>query len=517
MRGDEYDYDWRSDRHLDSELLAECSALFSAHYGVWGAAGPRPGNQISLSPAKIREFIPSPGWAVLARLGNELVGYALGIRKEIDGFGTIDWVTQLVVHTEHRNRGVATQLLFTFWGFSDHAAWGLVTTNPYAVRALEHITHRRCDLAVIRDRLVEIRAAAEGIPYARDREIDVSGERSVINTEFPISHEKLPEKLRRARLSAPWQLGNITEGEEWLAFTFRSQHASPYQPEELKALLDRSDQTARKAYARMAMGDGHRWAKHAQHEVEFATEALALARGSRVLDVGCGRGRHALLLAARGCDVAGVDFVDTFVEHASNTARAQAITGVSFQVLDARTLDLGDETYDAAICLYDVIGTFPEQANNQQLLTTLARHLRPGGRLLASVMNLELTSAIATRRLANIEALPEALQELPPSRIMQQSGNVYDPDYFLLDPASGVVYRKEQFDDDGKPPGEYVVRDRRYTRAQVEEMCERAGLRLLWSRPVALAGWDEALDGTDQRAKEILFLAERSAEGAPTR
>ncbi|MDO9019770.1 MAG: bifunctional N-acetyltransferase/class I SAM-dependent methyltransferase [Deltaproteobacteria bacterium] len=509
MRGDDYDYDWRSGDHLDDALLAECSELFSMHYGVWGASGPRPGKQISLSPSKVREFVPSPGWAVLARRGGELVGYALGIRKTIDGFGTMDWVTQLVVHTEHRNRGVATQLLFTFWGFSDHAAWGLVTTNPYAVRALEHITHRRCDLAVIGERLAEIRAAGEGIPYAKDRPIEVTGARSVIDTAFFISHEKLPDKLRRVKESAPWQLGEIAEGEEWLAFTFRSQRPKAYRPDELKALLDRSDRTARNAYARMAMGERHAWARHAAHEVEVAVDTLALTGGERVLDVGCGRGRHTHLLGQHGCNAVGVDFVEAFVTHARAEASALAIECVNFFVGDARTLDLTDGGYDAALCLYDVIGTFPDQAENQRIVDCLARHLRPGGRLLASVMNLELTSSIASLRLDDVANLPEALQALPPSRTMQQSGNVYDPKYFLLDP-EGVVYRKEQFDDDGKPPGEYVVRDRRYTRQQVREMCERAGLRLVWARPVALGRWTEALEGTDPRAKEILFLAERS-------
>lgn len=510
MRGDDYNYDWRSDDRLDDALLAECATLFSAHYGVWGEGGPRPGKQIALSPAKIREFVPSPGWAVLARRGGELVGYALGIRKVLDGFGTIDWVTQLVVHTDHRHRGVATQLLFTFWGFSDHAAWGLVTTNPYAVRALERITHRRCDLAVIGEHLAEIRAAGDGIPYARGRAIEVNATRSMINTEFFISHEKLPDKLRRAKESAPWQLGEIAEGEEWLAFTFRSQRPMPYEPNELSALLDRSDQTARNAYARMAMGERHAWARHTEHEIAVAVEALALTGGERVLDIGCGRGRHARLLAQHGCDVTGVDFVDAFVTHARVETEADGIEGVTFVTGDARTLDLGDDQYDAVLCLYDVIGTFPEQRHNQRIVNTLARHLRPGGRLLASVMNLEFTSSIATRKLDDIGNLSEALHALPPSRTMQQSGNIYDPRFFLLDPQTGVVYRKEQFDDDGKPPGEYVVRDRRYTREHVREMCERAGLRLLWSRPVALAHWTEALDGTDQRAKEILFLAERA-------
>src|SRR6476646_2231784 len=44
-----------------------------------------------------------------------------------------------------------------------------------------------------------------------------------------------------------------------------------------------------------------------RREVDFAVERLELAPGARVLDVGCGHGRHSLELARRGFGVVGVD------------------------------------------------------------------------------------------------------------------------------------------------------------------------------------------------------------------
>jgi 2-polyprenyl-3-methyl-5-hydroxy-6-metoxy-1,4-benzoquinol methylase len=44
-----------------------------------------------------------------------------------------------------------------------------------------------------------------------------------------------------------------------------------------------------------------------EQEVTFLTEALDLAPGMRVVDVGCGTGRHARALAAYGCAVTGID------------------------------------------------------------------------------------------------------------------------------------------------------------------------------------------------------------------
>jgi len=335
------------------------------------------------------------------------------------------------------------------------------------------------------------------------------GARSVIDTRFFISHATLSEKLRRVREKAPWMLGDIGEGEEWLAFTFRSQEPMPLTPEDLSALLDRSDRTVKGAYGRMNLDARHRWASASAHEVDVAVRELDLKASARVLDVGCGRGRHALLLAGRGYDVTGVDFVDGFIDAAKESARENGVDRARFVTGDARSVDLGAASFDAIVCLYDVIGTFPDQEDNQRVVDNLARHLKPGGRVLASVMNLELTRLIA-RHHADVANNPRALQELPPSVIMQQSGDVYDPTYFLLDSTTGIVYRKEQFDGDGRPPGEYVIRDRRYSRDDIRAMCERAGLRLLWTRPVALREWDEAREVTDPKAKEILFLAERA-------
>lgn len=54
-----------------------------------------------------------------------------------------------------------------------------------------------------------------------------------------------------------------------------------------------------------------------------------------------------------------------------------------------------DNPYDAAICLYDVIGSYVSLESNQRILDNLAKHLKQGGIAVISVMNFELTNAEA--------------------------------------------------------------------------------------------------------------------------
>src|SRR5438132_14431674 len=82
--------------------------------------------------------------------------------------------------------------------------------------------------------------------------------------------------------------------------------------------------------------------KGTEQEVEFLIAELALEPGVRVLDVGCGPGRHAHALARRGIDVHGVDISEHFIE----LATAGAPPGATFAVADARALAF-DGVFDA--------------------------------------------------------------------------------------------------------------------------------------------------------------------------
>ncbi len=103
-------------------------------------------------------------------------------------------------------------------------------------------------------------------------------------------------------------------------------------------------------------------------------------KARRILDLGCGTGRHAALLAERHFDVTGVDFSDRMLEQASqNCMKADKnFTGaLRFFKGDVRSFRQNG-TFDAVISLFHV---FSYQTSNQDLvdfLRTSREHLDPG-------------------------------------------------------------------------------------------------------------------------------------------
>ena len=120
-------------------------------------------------------------------------------------------------------------------------------------------------------------------------------------------------------------------------------------------------------------------------EVDFLVEALGLVPGTRVLDVGCGPGRHALELARRGMTVTGVDRSPDFVALAREVAAAEVLTA-EFEILDVRDLAFDGE-FDAVICLcqggFGLLGGRDEPA----VFARIARSIRTGGVLALSAFS----------------------------------------------------------------------------------------------------------------------------------
>jgi len=123
--------------------------------------------------------------------------------------------------------------------------------------------------------------------------------------------------------------------------------------------------------------------KGTRQEVDFLMVALDLHPGMRVLDVGCGPGRHAHELARRGLVVHGIDisqrFIDLAIEHAP--------PGATFQRMDARDLAFED-TFDIVICLCQgAFGLMTANGDDELILKAMANALKRSGRLALSAFS----------------------------------------------------------------------------------------------------------------------------------
>lgn len=125
------------------------------------------------------------------------------------------------------------------------------------------------------------------------------------------------------------------------------------------------------------------------NEVAFLVDVLGLEPGMRVLDVGCGPGRHARALGALGIEVHGIDISERFI----GIARIDAPPGVTFERLDARSLPFLGE-FDAVISLcqgaFGLAGggaSVPVGDPDATVLDGMAAALRPGGRLAVSAFS----------------------------------------------------------------------------------------------------------------------------------
>ena len=105
----------------------------------------------------------------------------------------------------------------------------------------------------------------------------------------------------------------------------------------------------------------------------------------KILDLGCGTGGHALILADRGYTVAGVDIAKEMLETAKSKAKKSDLA-IKFFKKDITSFDLKDK-FDAAISMFSVMGY---QTTNQAFLKackTARKHLSPGGIFLFDCWN----------------------------------------------------------------------------------------------------------------------------------
>lgn len=127
-------------------------------------------------------------------------------------------------------------------------------------------------------------------------------------------------------------------------------------------------------------------ASRARELAEGACRLLELERRSRVLDLGCGDGREAMELSRLGHRVLGVDRSHRVLVAAREAARGKGLN-VHFMAAEFDAIPYVSE-FDAVVNLHNPIGLWADK-DDLHCLKSVARALKPGGKLLLDLLNRE--------------------------------------------------------------------------------------------------------------------------------
>jgi SAM-dependent methyltransferase len=121
-------------------------------------------------------------------------------------------------------------------------------------------------------------------------------------------------------------------------------------------------------------------------ECDFLEQEIVCNKNLRILDIGCGTGRHSIELTKRGYNVTGIDLSDSQLKRAREKSLQQKLI-IDFQKHDARNLPFTEE-FDLAIMLCE--GAFPLMETdemNYQILQSAAKALKSGGKFVFTTLN----------------------------------------------------------------------------------------------------------------------------------
>lgn len=128
------------------------------------------------------------------------------------------------------------------------------------------------------------------------------------------------------------------------------------------------------------------WKKRLSSEGPFICKMLKEAKAKKVLDAGCGIGKHVLYLRKEGFDAFGADLNPLHFNRAKELACNEDPQAVFFHE-DMKTLEnQGDETYDAVLTLGNTISSMGFEGA-ARVFATFHRVLKPGGMMMGQVLN----------------------------------------------------------------------------------------------------------------------------------
>jgi len=167
--------------------------------------------------------------------------------------------------------------------------------------------------------------------------------------------------------------------------------------------------------------------KNTLKEVEFIIEELMLPAGSRILDIGCGAGRHSIELSRRGYKMTGVDIS---IGMLNEVRRSAARMGVNIDLIHADAVEFkAEKEFDAAICIcegaFGLLGSEDDPYQHDlYILRNINEALKSDGMLILTALNGMLKIRGATHEaIANGTFDPLTLTEIYPHEYVNLEGD----------------------------------------------------------------------------------------------
>ncbi len=125
--------------------------------------------------------------------------------------------------------------------------------------------------------------------------------------------------------------------------------------------------------------------QEAEQLVQLLEEILPLEECSKILDLGCGRGRHAINLNQKGYHVTGIDLSEQAIATAREKAEDLELEDIRFEVRDMR--NPLPEMFDAIVNLFTTFGYFKSDEENASVLKSVRQMLEPEGVFVLDYLN----------------------------------------------------------------------------------------------------------------------------------
>jgi len=123
----------------------------------------------------------------------------------------------------------------------------------------------------------------------------------------------------------------------------------------------------------------HRNIEEAEHQIDFLIRAMGLSGSEKILDLGCGSGRHAIALANRGYSVVGIDASQYLIDIANE--KLKEVPNLPARFLTSDILKIGDQgVYDVVISMFTSFGYYDDDDENARIFGVVRNHLQRDGR-----------------------------------------------------------------------------------------------------------------------------------------